>query len=799
MNLNNVKDIYPKRDLTKAESFWRHRLKGYSAPVQLPAEVFPQSITPEGGYQRDLELSATTTKALQTLARQQQLTLDTLLQGAWALLLSRYSGSDDVVFGVTVSGRPEELTGVESTIGFFINTLPVRVTISPETPLLSWLKNLQRAQLEAQEYEYSPLNRVQKWSDLPADVPLFESILVFEKDLTPQLIGGVSIADSYAVERTKYPLTVTIRSGVKLALRIFYDEKRFSAATIDRNLMHLRNLLESFAENPGQPLSSVNMLSAAEREQQLIDWNRSRASFPRHLDYARLFEQQAARTPDNIAVVDDHEQLTYQELNRRANQLAHLLRQCDVGPESLVGICLERSADMVVALLAVFKAGGAYVPLDPQYPRERLSFMLEDSGLRIIVTQQNLVNSIPPNDAFVICIDSDRGVIASRSTINPEVNIEPENLAYVIYTSGSTGRPKGVQICQRALINFLHSMRTQPGIDENDVLLSVTTLSFDIAGLEIYLPLMVGARLVMASHTAARDARLLAMLIDDRQATLMQATPTTWRMLVDSGWQGREKLKMLCGGEALSGELAERLLKRGRELWNLYGPTETTIWSSIYKVNQAGATVSIGIPIANTNIYILDRTLQLIPSGSIGEIYIGGEGLARGYLNRVETTAETFIQDALSGEPGARLYRTGDVGRYLSDGNIEYLGRADHQVKVRGFRIELGEIEAALRRHEAIKDVVVVVREDTRDDKRIVAYVVLNEKSKPMEDGALAAELRKLLKQKLPEYMIPSAFVELAALPLTPNGKVQRSALVAPDQSQRLLNKEYVASRTQTA
>jgi acyl-CoA synthetase (AMP-forming)/AMP-acid ligase II len=285
----------------------------------------------------------------------------------------------------------------------------------------------------------------------------------------------------------------------------------------------------------------------------------------------------------------------------------------------------------------------------------------------------------------------------------------------------------------------------------------------------------------MASHAAARESRLLATLVDDHQATLMQATPTTWRMLLDSGWQGREKLKMLCGGESLGGELAERLLKRGRELWNLYGPTETTIWSSIYKVDQTGTTVPIGIPIANTNIYILDSTLQLMPSGSIGEIYIGGDGLARGYLNRVKTTAETFIPDALSGESGARLYRTGDLGRYLSNGNIEYLGRVDHQVKVRGFRIELGEIEAVLHRHEAIKDVAVVVREDAPDDKRIVAYVVLNQKSKTREDGALAAELRKLLKQKLPEYMIPSAFVELAALPLTPNGKIDRSSLVAPD------------------
>ena len=788
-----------KRDLTKAETFWRHRLKGYIAPVPLPPEVFPESITKEGGHQRDLELSATATKALQTLARQQQLTLYTLLQSAWALLLSRYSGSNDVVFGVTVSGRPTELTGVESMIGLFINTLPARVTITPDAPLLSWLKNLQREQLETQQYEYSPLNRVQKWSDLPGNVPLFESILVFEnyvaEDLGGQSIGGVSIVDSYAVERTNYPLTVTIRPGAKLALRILYDEKRFSAATIDRILMHLRNLLESFAEKPDQLLSSINMLSAAEREQQLREWNNTHASFTKDLDYARLFEQQVARTPDNIAVVDEHEQLTYQELNRRANQLAHLLGQCGVGPESLVGICLERSAGMVVALLAVLKAGGAYVPLDPQYPSERLSFMLEDSGLRIIVTQQHLVDSIPQNDAFIICIDSDLGAIASRSTTNPAVGIEPENLAYVIYTSGSTGKPKGVQISQRALSNFLHSMRTQPGIAGSDVLISVTTLSFDIAGLEIYLPLMTGACLVMASHETARDARLLAKLMDERNATMMQATPTTWRMLVDSGWQGREKLKMLCGGEALSGELAERLRNCTGELWNMYGPTETTIWSAIYKVDQAGATVPIGHPIANTNIYILDKSLQLVPAGAIGEIYIGGDGLARGYLGRAETTAAAFIPDALSGTQGAQLYRTGDVGRYLSDGKIEYLGRADHQVKVRGFRIELGEIEAVLSRQETIKDVVVVVREDAPGDKRIVAYLVVNE---TREEGVLAAELRKLLKQKLPEYMIPSAFVELAALPLTPNGKVDRRALLAPDQSHRALNREYVAPRTQT-
>jgi amino acid adenylation domain-containing protein len=792
-----------KRDLTKAEFFWRHRLKGYTAPVPLPGEAFPGSLTLEDGCERDLQLSASATEALQTLARQQQMTLYNVLQGAWALLLSRYSGEDDVVFGVTVSGRPTELTGVESMVGLFINTLPVRVVVSPDMPLLGWLKNLQREQLEAQQYEYSPLNRVQKWSDLPPSVPLFESILVFEnymaEDLTGQLIGGVSIIDSYAIERTNYPLTISIRPGARLALRILYDAERFSAATIDRILMHLRNLLESFAQNPGQLVSSLNILSAAEREQQLVEWNNTRAPFSGHLDYPRLFEEQVALTPDAVAVVDEHERLTYQELNRRANQLAHLLREHGVGPESLVGIFLERSAGMVVALLAILKAGGAYVPLDPQYPRQRLAFMLEDSGMRILVTQQHLVKSLPKNNALLICLDSDREAIAGRSEVNPKVTVELQNLAYVIYTSGSTGQPKGVQICRRALVNFLYAMRIRPGIDDSDILLSVTTLSFDIAGLEIYLPLIVGARLVMANHETARDTKQLARLIDDCQATLMQATPTTWRMLMDVGWQGREKLKMLCGGEGLSGELAGRLIERGGELWNMYGPTETTVWSSIYRVEQAGPTVPIGRPIANTSIYILDKALQLIPSGAVGEVYIGGEGLARGYWGRVEMTAEAFIPDAQGGERGARLYRTGDVGRYLEDGNIEYLGRSDHQVKVRGFRIELGEIEAVLSRQEIVKDVVVVAREDAADDKRIVAYVVLNEDSESGETGVTApVELRKILKSKLPEYMMPSAFVELAALPLTPNGKVDRRALAAPDQSRPAQNKEYVAPRTET-
>mgnify|MGYP005841699743 CR=1 FL=1 len=498
-------------------------------------------------------------------------------------------------------------------------------------------------------------------------------------------------------------------------------------------------------------------MTPAELQQLLGTWNQTQADYPMHQCIHQLVESQVERTPDKIAVTFENSSLTYQELNRRANQLAHYLQTLGVGTEVLVGICMKRSLSMAITLLGILKAGGAYVPLDPDYPQERLAFMLEDSQLPVLLTERDLLAKLPSHQAQVLCFDTDWETIAQHSEQNPESQVTPDNLAYTIYTSGSTGKPKGVQILHRGVVNFLTSMSQAPGLTSEDVLLAVTTISFDIAALELFLPLTVGARVVLVSREVASDAAQLIKELEQFSATLMQATPATWRMLIASGWQGSPALKILCGGEAMSRNLANQLLARSGSVWNMYGPTETTIWSAVYRVEPGDRSVPIGRAIANTQIYLVDPELrqpndpiQLVPIGEPGELLIGGVGLARGYLNRPELTAERFIPDPFSTEPEARLYRTGDLARYRSDSTIEYVGRIDHQVKIRGFRIELGDIETALYQHPAIRDAVVVAREDIPGDKRLVAYLVtdLNVERVPLSshcwvewDGGGAIEL----------------------------------------------------------
>jgi amino acid adenylation domain-containing protein/thioester reductase-like protein len=480
--------------------------------------------------------------------------------------------------------------------------------------------------------------------------------------------------------------------------------------------------------------------------QLLKQWNHTQADYPTDQCIHQLFESQAKRTPDKIALAFENNFLTYQELDRQANQLAHYLHQ-QVGTETLVGICTTRSLAMVVGLLAILKAGCAYVPLDPAYPQERLAFMIEHAQLSILLTESELLEVLPPHQAEVICIDRDSPAIARCPDTNPNTVVTPANLAYTIYTSGSTGQPKGVQICHSAVVNFLTSMSQTPGMCAQDVLLAITTISFDIAALEIYLPLSVGASIVLVSQEVALDASQLKEAIASSRATMMQATPATWRLLLSAGWQGNCGLKILCGGEAMPRNLANQLLKRTAAVWNMYGPTETTIWSSVHQVQPGNKPVSIGKPIANTQIYLVEpvqpnEPLQLVPVGEPGELLIGGVGLARGYLNRPDLTAERFIPDPFNNEPSARLYRTGDLARYLPDGTINYIGRIDHQVKIRGFRIELGDIEAALYQHPSIKESVVVAREDIPGDKRLVAYLVadLSVERVPLQTKCLVEE-----------------------------------------------------------
>jgi amino acid adenylation domain-containing protein len=507
-----------------------------------------------------------------------------------------------------------------------------------------------------------------------------------------------------------------------------------------------------------------------------------------------FFEQQVERTPEAVAVVFEGWQLSYAELNRRANQLAHYLRDLGVGPDVLVGVYVERSLEMLVALLGILKAGGAYVPLDPAFPRERLVFMINDSRAPLLLTQQRLRAQLPASRVGVIALDTDWDVIARHNELSLNSGVGSEALAYVIYTSGSTGLPKGVAIEHRSVVNFLTSMRREPGLRAGDRLLAVTTLSFDIAGLELYLPLAVGACVEVVSREVAADPAQLRKRLTRSGATVMQATPASWRMLVDVGWEETPGLKVLCGGEALGCDLANALLARAHEVWNMYGPTETTIWSTAYKLagqQKAGSVVPLGRPIANTQLYVLDEAMQPVPAGVAGELYIGGAGLARGYLNRPELTAEKFMPNPFGSEAGDRLYRTGDLTRYLPDGRLEFLGRVDHQVKIRGYRVELGEVEAVLQEQPGVRQAVVLVREDVPGDKRLVGYVVVDQQHPPT-----VIQLRRQLAARVPDYIVPSTFVLLDKLPLTPNGKIDRQTLPAPGPSRPELEQAYVAPRT---
>ncbi len=509
---------------------------------------------------------------------------------------------------------------------------------------------------------------------------------------------------------------------------------------------------------------------------------------PADLSIHRLFEAQAARTPDAPAVVFDRSTTTYGDLNAQANRLARHLRGLGVGPDVLVGLCVERSARMLVGMLAVLKAGGAYVPIDPTYPTDRVRFMIDDSRAPIILTEAALVDSIAAGTARVVVIDSPAA--EDQNSANLDGVTAGESLAYVIYTSGSTGQPKGVQVPHAALTNFLQSFRQILAIDATDALLAVTTLSFDIAGLELWLPLTVGARIELASRAEAADGAQLATRIAEQGVTFLQATPATWRLLLETGWQGSDRLTMLCGGEALPRSLADRLLPKGRALWNLYGPTETTIWSTAWKVEANDGPVLIGRPIAQTQLYVLDARFRPVPVGVAGELYIGGAGLARGYLARPGLTADRFLPDAPGIKPGGRIYRTGDLARWHADGTLECLGRVDHQVKIRGFRVELGEVEAALARHPQVQDAVVVAREDATGEQALVAYLIARPGPAPT-----VADLRKTISTGLPDYMIPSAFVLLDEFPLTPNGKVDRNALPAPDAGRAAPAGVYVPPR----
>jgi polyketide synthase PksJ len=785
-----------KQDRAKAENYWRKNLEGLQSATHLPIDRAPPGQMPTGVGTRSTSvlLPESLGAALRDLAKRARVTLNTIVQGAWALLLSRYTAADDVVFGVVVSGRPAELANSQSMVGLFVNVLPARVRVPASRRLTQWLQALQAEQVEMRQYDFSALAQVRNCSDVPRGQPMFESLLIFENwyyDASAlETDGGRKLRRVSFRKGSDQPLTLDVfASGRTVKLELLFEDARFGQADMERMLTHLRTLLANFVAAPEAPLSSLTLITPGEVAQ-LERWNSTQVDTPRSCTHA-LFEAQVARTPDAIAVDAADGRLSYRELNLRSNRLARRLRGLGVGPGRLVGVCVDRSAALLVSVLGVMKAGGAYVPLDAEFPRERLAFMVEDAGLDVVVTRGALAQEVlPKTDALLLDLDIERAALDKLDGTDLDGGASLDDLAYVIYTSGSTGRPKGVCIEHRSLTNFLCSMRERPGLNAADILVAVTTLAFDISGLELYLPLVVGARVVIASWDTTVDPEALGRLLEESGATVMQATPSTWQMLVSSQWTGRPGLKALCGGEALPLPLARALKARCASLWNLYGPTETTIWSTVEEVGDESidTNVSIGRPIANTQVYVLDGSSELVPAGIVGELYIGGAGVARGYWRRSELTAERFVADRFCGAAGARMYRTGDLARYRSDGRLEYLGRADDQVKLRGHRIELGEIEAVLAAHAGVAQAVVASR-NTGGEVRLVAYVVGEARDARALDG--------YARERLPSYMVPSAWVFLDALPLTPNGKVNRRSLPDPD-GVGVAAAEYVAPRSRT-
>ena len=805
-----------QQDLTQAEQFWRRTLQGVTAPTPLGIDGRQdQSSDHADTCDAQMQLSVETTAALQAIAQRYHLTLNTIVQGAWAILLSCYSGESDVILGATVSGRPADLIGVESIIGLFINTLPVRVHYFSDVELISWLQQLQIQQVEREQYGYSSLIDIQSWSDVPRGTPLFESLVIFEnypisiETALQPWNHRFQIHQTQGFERTNYPLTLTTIPSQQISFRLSYQTHRFAPTTIRQVLGHLQTLLETIATQPNQQLVNLPILSVQE-QQQLQAWQtHPHQPIVPETSLACVhtwFETQAEQTPDAIAVVFEEAQLTYRELNQRANQLAHHLQATGISAASLVGIRLDRSIEMVIALLGILKAGAAYVPIDPSYPPERIRFMLEDAQVSVLITgvgewmsgwvkqmTPSLPHSLTPSLSHpTINLSTNWHAITQYSTDNPTPLVPLDQRAYVLYTSGSTGKPKGVQISHRALANFLASMRQTPGLSGSDRLLAVTTLSFDIAALELFLPLIVGARLVIASRDVASDGTPLAEQLVRQQITAMQATPATWRLLLAAGWQGDRSLRIFCGGEALDTVLANQLLPRSQTLWNLYGPTETTIWSTCYpvqstqnsKLKTQNSSIPIGRPIANTQLYVLDTDLHLVPPGLPGELHIGGAGLAWGYLHRPDLTAEKFIPNSFG---AGRLYKTGDRVRYRPDGVLEYLGRLDSQIKLQGFRIELGEIEATLNHHPQVEQSVVLLQSDTTNPRLVAYFVPVQQQAQTADSGnpqpqatsptphlPTPSHLRQFLSDRLPAYMVPKVFLALDAFPLTPNGKIDR-------------------------
>lgn len=762
-------------------AWWEAQLAGIPQLCTFPADRMNNIGGSETGSTRPFSWDVEFVAELRKLIRREGVTIYMALLAVFAAVLRAHTGQGDIVLASPMGTR--ERSEFETIIGPFVNLLVLRLDLDDDPSFIELLARARRVILDAYDHRQVPFEMLVDRLAPPRSFdrpPLCQVAVVLHNasdEKAPLIYGGGSVLDlTWFARETEGRIEGSIE----------YRADLYDGATIDRIISHLETFLRAALRDPASRLSRKSLLTAAEREILLTTFNDT----TQHIDQASVtvqFEHQAAARPGRPAVMFDGVRLSYAELNRRANQFAQLLRRRGIGTGALVGVGLERSLDMVVALLGVLKAGAAYVPMDPRFPSERLQFMLGDSRIVALIASQDTVARFDlPASVEVIDLAAEAATLAMLEASDLATNAAPEDIAYVIYTSGSTGRPNGVAVSHGALANLLGAMRRRPGLRDTDIVAAVTTISFDIAALELYLPLIVGARIELVSHDVAGDGVALAHLLSESGATILQATPTTWRLLIEAGWRASRGFRAFCGGESMPRDLADNLLETVHELWNLYGPTETTIWSTAGRVERGATVISIGQPIANTSVYVLDATGAPTAIGIPGEIWIGGAGVAAGYHNRPELTATRFVSDPFARKSGARFYRTGDLGRWGTDGLLYHMGRLDRQVKFRGFRIELGEIEAALHAHPSVARAVVVAQDLTSERPRLIAYIVYH----PARD-LTTTEVRRHIKRTLPDYMVPSAFVPLDALPLTPNGKIDVRALPNPFKSPAGVGGDY--------
>ena len=776
---------------TKGErlwNYWQQKLAGELPIMNLPTHSSRSPIQTYNGASHEFKLSSRLSEQLRKLAQSSGATLNMVLLAAFEVLLYRYTGQEDILVGSLTSGRSQpEFAPI---MGYFVNPVVMRANLSKNLNFKEFLSQVRHTVLEALAHQDYPSALLVKQLQLQGNSSrsaIFQIYFAFQKFKLHQLFlgegntsvdwGEIKIAPfEIPQQEGQSDLTLEMAESKSLLFGVFkYNTDLFDGSMIKRMAGHLQNLLSAIVENNQQTVAELPLLSAAERHRLLVEWNKTDSEYPQNKCIHQLFESQVEKTPEAVAVVFENQQLTYQQLNQKANQLAHHLQSLGVEPEVLVGICIERSLKMVVGLLGILKAGGAYVPLDPNYPAERLSYMLADSGVKVLLTQGSLLESLPSNQAQLVCLDTDWRAIEQYSQDNLNLRVYEDNLAYVIYTSGSTGKPKGVMITHHALSRFTQTAVSEYSLVASDLVLQFASINFDAAVEEIYPCLSVGATLVLRTNEMLADLPTFFQACQDLQLTVLDLPTAYWHKLVADLANADvflpESLRLLIiGGERVLPQPVrywQQYVARSRksdrlQLINTYGPTETTVTATVYRIPNSTSNdeVPIGRPLAHQKTYILDRNLQPVPIGVTGELYIGGDGLARGYLNRPELTSEKFIPNPFSNFPSERLYKTGDLARYLPDGNIEFLGRIDHQVKIRGFRIELGEIESLLNSHPKIQQAVVIAKEDIPGNKCLVAYVVSEDKS------LTTTQLREFLQQKLPEYMVPSAFVTLDTPPL---------------------------------